>query len=138
MNEDNTSSDNITIFCNDNLISQAYAVFAAPVEARERQGLIKMWCVASGQQGKYILHTLAKRALLEYEEEEIGDERLPPGTTFIIAHDELTVSFTEGVVLAMDRENRIALIAQDGVNILTMLRAFHRYATRMIRLDIRS
>jgi hypothetical protein len=41
-------------------------------------------------------------------------------------------------VLAMDRENRIVLIAQGGVDILTMLREFHRYATRMIRLDIRS
>jgi hypothetical protein len=137
MNEDIPSSDNIAILCNNSLIGQAYAVFAAPVEAMKQQGLIKMWCVAAGQQGKHILHMLAQRALLEYEEEEIEIEWLPPGKTLTAAYGELTVSLEEGVVLVMDRENQITLIAQNGVNILMMLREFHRYATRMIRLDIR-
>jgi hypothetical protein len=40
-------------------------------------------------------------------------------------------------VLMVDTENHIKLFAHKEVDIMPMLRAIQRYATRMIRLDVR-
>ena len=132
------SPDAISILCGDNLIGRAYAVFASPVEGQEQQGLIKMWSAAAGQQGKHVLHTLAQRALVGFEEEELEVDWQASDAAISVVYNGLTVSFSKGLVLAMDRGNRVALIAQESVDVMLMLRAFHRYATRMIRLDVRS
>ena len=52
-------------------------------------------------------------------------------------YNDMKLSITEGVFLTMDARNQIQVFTQEGVNVAAMLREFHRYATRMIRLDVR-
>ena len=139
MNKENTtiSKDIILVSCDGNLIGEATAVFAAPAEAKEQQGLIHMWSVAKGQQRKHILHTLAQRAMLDFEEKELIVGRQPVGTKLTSIYGKMEVSVVKGLVLMMDTENRIKLFVHKEVDILPMLRAIQRYATRMIRLDVR-
>jgi len=96
-----------------------------------------MWSDAGGQQGKYILYALAQRALAEYEDQELDIRRYPSGTVLEAIHEDLRLSLSEGAVLFMDGAHRIGLHAHEGTDVVAMLRAFHRYATRMIRLDVR-
>ena len=139
MSESNTttSKDIILISCNGNLIGEATAVFVAPAEAREQQGLMQMWSVAKGQQGKHILHTLAQRAMFDFEEKDLIADWQPVGANLTSVYGEMGVSVVKGLVLIMDIDNRIKLFAHKEIDIMPILRAIQRYATRMIRLDVR-
>jgi hypothetical protein len=139
MSEENTaiSKDIILISCNSNLIGEATALFVAPVEAKEQQGLIQMWSVAKGQQGKHILHTLAQRAMFDFEERALITEWQAEGAKLTSVDAKMEVSIIKGLVLMVDTENHIKLFAHKEVDIMPMLRAIQRYATRMIRLDVR-
>jgi len=127
----------IRIFINRVQIKIVNALLGAPVDARAQQGLIQMWSVSSGQQGKYILHTLAQRALVEMEDNTLEMLFYPAGTILEAIYNDMKLSITEGALLTMDNSNKIQVFAQEGVKVAAMLREFHRYATRMIRLDLR-
>ena len=132
-----TSKDLILISCNGNLIGEATAVFVAPEDARVQQGLMQMWSVAKGQQGKHILHTLAQRAMFDFEEKDLIADWQPVGANLTSVYGEMGVSVVKGLVLIMDIDNRIKLFAHKEIDIMPILRAIQRYATRMIRLDVR-
>jgi len=129
--------DTITILIANEQTKTADTLIGAPVQGMVQQGLIQMWSVASGQQGKYILHTLAQRALVELEDKTIETFHYPAGTILEAIYNDMKLSFSEGVLLAMDASNRIQVFTQEGVKVAAILREFHRYATRMIRLDVR-
>jgi len=129
--------EQILIYVDEVQKTKADALIGAPVGAKRQQGLIQMWSVAPGQQGKYILHTLAQRALVELEDETIPINRVPAGIIFRSVYRDMQLSFPEGVLLVMDNQNRIRVFAHEGIHVTGMLREFHRYATRMIRLDVR-
>ena len=131
------SKDTILLSCNSNLIGQATALFVAPAEAKEQQGLIQMWSVAKGYQGKHILHTLAQRALFDFEEKALITDWQPKGAKLISVYGKMEISIVKGLVLMMDTENRIKLFVHKEVDIMPMLRVIQRHATRMIRLDVR-
>lgn len=95
-----------------------------------------MWSNAGGQQDKHVLYTLAQRALIELEDCELSVIRHPPGKIMTVDHGDLEISFPEGAVLFMTKRNQIGVHVHEGINVFAMLRAFHRYATRMIRLDV--
>jgi hypothetical protein len=139
MNEENAviSKDIILISCNGNPIGEATAVFAAPAEAGEQQGLMQMWSVDKGQQGKHTLYTLAQRAIFDFEEQALITDRQEKGATLTSVYGKMEVSVVKGLVLMMDAENHIKLFVHKEVDIMPMLRAIQRYATRMIRLDVR-
>jgi hypothetical protein len=139
VSEENTtaSKDTILISCNNNPIGQATALFVAPVEAKEQQGLIQMWSVAKGQQGKHILHALAQRAIFDFEEKALITDWQAKGAKLTSVYAKTEVSIIKGLVLMVDTENHIKLFAHKEVDIMPMLRAIQRYATRMIRLDVR-
>jgi len=131
------SKETLVVFCNGNLLGRATALFVAPVEAKEQQGLIKMWSLAKGQQGKHILHALAQRALFDFEENTLIADWQPVGANLTSVYGKMEIFIVKGLVLMMDEENRIKLFAHKEVDIMPMLRAIQRYATRMIRLDVR-
>ena len=45
----------ITVFADGKVIIEATALFAAPLEAIQRQDLIRMWSLDEGPQGKFTL-----------------------------------------------------------------------------------
>ncbi len=127
----------LTIVIDGDITDTADALFAGTADAVSQQGLIRMWATAGGEQEKHILYALAQRALLEFEDGELDMIQYPPGTILIADYDDLKVSFPEGAVLFVAEGHRTGLHIHEGINVVAMLRAFHRYATRMIRLDVR-
>jgi hypothetical protein len=126
----------LTIAIDGGIIARPDALFAGPRDATSQQGLIRMWSDAGGQQEKNILYTLAQRALLEMEDRDLSIDRYASGTIIEATYGDLEVSMPEGAVLFLAEGNRVGLHVHEGINVLRMLTAFHRYATRMIRLDV--
>ena len=118
------------------IIDSVEALIAGPAEGVNRQELIRMWSDTPGQQKKHILYALAQRALLEWEDHELGEAIHPKDSVISAEYGNRKISFTAGAVLYMAEGNRIGLHIHTGLNTGGLLRAFHRYATRMIRLDI--
>jgi hypothetical protein len=131
------SKETILISCNGHLLGQVTALFIAPVGVEKQQGLIQMWSVAKGHQGKHILHTLAQRALFEFEEMTLIPNWQPVDTIMTFTYGKMETSLVNGLALMMDKENLIKLFVHKGVEIIPMLRIIYRHATRMIRLDVR-
>jgi len=117
-------------------IDSVEALFAGPAGCIGQQGLIHMWSDTPGQQKKHILYALGQRALIELEDNELQLYQHPEGAILAAIDGDRKVSFAAGGVLYMSNGNRIGLHIHDGLNAAGLVRAFHRYATRMIRLDI--
>lgn len=132
-----TAKKEIVVTVDATILTRADALFAAPEEAEQQQDLMRMWSASESSQGKFTLHTMAQRALFDFEDNELSVQRLEPEKSITASFGGETVVVTSGVVLAMDNENRLSLYAHEGVDALNILRAIHRYATRMIRLDVR-
>jgi hypothetical protein len=126
----------LSVALDGDILDTAEAVFAGPPDGISQQGLIRMWSSARGQQSKHILYVLSQRALLDMEDQELSVNRYPDGRVLQVIHGDLSLALPEGAVLYMTEANRIGVHVHDGINVVGMLRAFHRYATRMIRLDI--
>ena len=117
-------------------INTINAFMAGPAKATSQQGLIRMGTDTGGQQGKHVLYTLSQRALVEYEDQELEMARLPVCRSLVVRHDDLAYAFPQGAALFMDIDSRIGFLYHTGINAHGMLKAFHRYAMRMIRLDV--
>ena len=115
---------------------KAVSYFASPVEGVKQQGQIRMISNAEGQQGKHVLYMLAQRALIDFEEKVLSIVPLPSGVSLEVPFEGKSISIVQGAALAMDSQNQIKLFIHEGVEARPMLVAFHRMATRMIRLDV--
>ena len=127
------------ITVNDNMaVDLAEALFAGPADCIRQQGLIHMWSKAAGRQKKHVLYALGQRALMELEDGELLLYPHPKGAILSAMDGERKLSLTAGGILYMSNKNRIGLHIHEQLNAAGLVRAFHRYATRMVRLDIRS
>ncbi len=126
----------VPIFADGRKVFRAIACLASPLEGLRQQGLIKMVGGGGSKQGKHILYMLTQRALLDFEEKVLEVQQLRHGAILVIPLESGEITLSEGAALAMDKENRVQLFIHKGLKIRPMLVAFHRMATRMIRLDI--
>ena len=127
----------ITIFLPDNVPITASSFLAAPGESSQKQDLIRMGSLDEGPQGKFTLHTLAQQALFDFEDHELSVQWLPAGAIMRTVFGGQEISITQGVIVALEENNHITLLAHQGINVAMLLRAIHRCATHMIRLDVR-
>ena len=79
---------------------------------------------------------MAQRALVDFEESSLDVQRLDPSAEIKIPLEPRALVLSRGAVLAMDNENTIRFFLNEGLEIRPFLVAFHRAATRMIRLDV--
>lgn len=131
-----TREDDLLITVDGNEVCRAVACLISPIEGLKRQGLMRSASVAKGQQGKHVLYMMAQRALIDLEEDALELVFLEAGQSLECPIDGRVVSVKQGAILSVDRENRIRLSIHREVPIRKMLVAFHRMATRMIRLDV--
>jgi len=127
----------ITISADNDALIAAVAVLAAPEEAIEKQDLIRMVSIDKGSQGKFTLHTMAQRALFEFEDGELPIQWMPAGARLRARFSDQDLEVLCGVIVALSETNHVQVYAHNGVAVKQLLRAIHRYATRMIRLDVR-
>ncbi len=131
-----TCEDDLLITVDGNGVCRAVTCLISPIEGLKRQGLIRSASVVKGQQGKHVLYMMAQRALIDFEEGALELVFLEAGRSLECPIDGRAVSISQGAILSVDRENRIRLYIHREVPVRKMLVAFHRMATRMIRLDV--
>ena len=117
---------------------KAMACIASPGKGVTQQGLIRMMGGGGGQQGKHVLYMLAQRALMDFEEKTLEVEQVETDSPIEVnpGSGSKVITLENGATLAMDSENRIRFWAHKGLDPRSVLVAFHRMATRMIRLDV--
>ncbi len=111
------------------------AVLAMPEEGLQQQGLIRV-LGGGGQQAKHVVYMMAQRALLDFEESALEIRWLDSSSMLEIPLKPRPISLTRGAVLAMNEDNEIRFFLHEGLAGRPVLVAFHRLATRMIRLDV--
>lgn len=127
----------ITLLAGERCHARVSALLAAPRQVEKQQDAITMWSTDASPHAKHTLHALAQRAAFDVEDHELVPEWQPRGTILRAVFGEHEVAIHDGVLVGLDASNQIIVLAQAGVPLLSILRVIHRYATRMIRLDIR-
>ncbi len=115
----------------------AGALFCAPQACLEQQGLIRMLSVDRGTQEKFTLHTLAERAMMDFSDGVLLPTTLEQHTRLAVQQGEDLLDVENGLVLALLTDGQVGLWVHEGLALRDVLREVHRYATRMIRLDVR-
>jgi hypothetical protein len=126
----------LTIAIDGRIVAWPEAFIAGPAEAIERAGLIRMGSTARGQQEKHVLYALAQRALVALEDADLLIQRHSADRKLSVDYGDLTFACRKGSVLFVDGAQRICVHSHDDVKVAAMLKAFYRYAARMIRLDL--
>ncbi len=127
--------NHITIRMGDREVFKAVTGIASPAEGVKQLGLIRIMG-GGGQQKKHVVYMMAQRAMVDFEEKALEIERVDPATPLTIDPGGTPFTVPNGAVLAMNDENRIRFWIHAELEIRPMLVAFHRMATRMIRLDV--
>ncbi len=130
--------DEISILIDGREVFKAMACIASPGKGVAQQGLIRMMGGGGGQQGKHVLYMLAQRALMDFEEKTLEVEQVKTDSLIEVnpGSGSKVFKLDNGATLAMDSENRIRFWAHEDLDPRSVLVAFHRMATRMIRLDV--
>lgn len=127
--------EDYNIYVDGQRVFSGIALLATPEEGLQRQGLMRT-LGGGGQQGKHVIYMMAQRALLDFEESELDVQWVKSSAKIEIPLEPKALSLVRGAVLVMDRKNSIRLFLHEGLEIRPVLVAFHRAATRMIRLDV--
>ncbi len=126
--------DAIMIRFEDNTVRECSSAILIPERAITEAGYIKALTTNADADSKHEFHAMAQIALSRFEEGALDIETV---------HGPLTVEWKNevettraGLVVFLDAQGNLHLIAHPGQNAKKLLQAAHRFFTRWVRLDI--
>lgn len=105
-----------------------------PEKAISEAGYIRTMTANASAHSKHAFHAMAQMAFYQFQDGELDVETVHGPVT--VAWKEHLETFHSGMVIAVDAQGGLCLIAQEGQNIKKLLEAAHRFCTRWVRLDI--
>ncbi len=126
--------DAIMIRFEDDKVTECSSAIIIPERAMIEAGYIRTMTTNVNAHSKHEFHAMAQMALFQFKDGELDVETV---------HGLLTVSWKDeveriiaGLVIFLDSQGHLHLIAHSGQNARKLLEVAHRFCTRWVRLDI--
>ena len=120
-------------FAEDRTLECSSAVII-PERAIDEAGYIRTMTVKASAHSKHEFHALAQMVYYQVQDGELAVEFVQGPIAVVWQEDQEILS--AGMVIAVDVQGGLHLIAQEGQNIKKLLEATNRFCTRWVRLDI--
>jgi len=105
-----------------------------PERAITEAGYIRTMTTNAAPHSKHEFHAMAQIALSRFEDRELGIQTIHGPLTVEWKNEVETI--TAGLVVVLDLQGNLHLIAYSDQDAKKLLQAAHRFFTRWIRLDI--
>jgi hypothetical protein len=128
------SKDAIIIRFEDDTVRECSSAIMIPERAITEAGYIKTMTSNANAHSKHEFHAMAQMALFQFKDGELDIETVNGPLTVEWKNEVETM--IAGLVVFVDAQGHLRLIAHSGQNAKKLLEVAHRFCTRWIRLDI--